>query len=245
LYGSIPLSVLGALDYQVLLGKLTIPRSALELIGAELESVETKYVTGGQIFWAPPIDGLRAGVSYVRASVDFNLRLSEGTAAQIVAAGLAPEGYEGKLVVSQKPTEFWVGSVEYTRGDWLFAAEYARSLKRQVSSLPAVVPRLLEDSERFYAMTTYRFTSYLELGTYYSVIHGDVDDRRGSSEQFTKRILAFQRDWATTVRFDVNPYWLWKLEAHFIDGAADLSQSVNPNPTRYWGLFVLRTTVTF
>jgi hypothetical protein len=38
---------------------------------------------------------------------------------------------------------------------------------------------------------------------------------------------------------------LWKLEGHFIDGTTDLLQSRNPDPERYWGLFLFRTAVTF
>jgi hypothetical protein len=50
---------------------------------------------------------------------------------------------------------------------------------------------------------------------------------------------------AASLRFDVNDHWLWKLEGHFIDGAAELDSTYNPNPKRYWGMFLLRTTVTF
>ena len=34
-----------------------------------------------------------------------------------------------------------------------------------------------------------------------------------------------------TVRFDVNEYWLWKLEAHYMDGTGDGS-STTTRPTR-------------
>ena len=55
----------------------------------------------------------------------------------------------------------------------------------------------------------------------------------------------FQRDLAATLRLDVNDHWLWKLEAHFMDGAASLPSEFNTHPDRYWGLFLIRTTVTF
>jgi hypothetical protein len=63
--------------------------------------------------------------------------------------------------------------------------------------------------------------------------------------QFAKPYLAYQRDLAVTLRYDVNDAWLWKLEGHFMDGAAALDAALNPNPKRYWGLFLLRTTVSF
>jgi hypothetical protein len=245
LYGDIPLGPLGALEYQGWFGILTVPRSALELSGGELNSVDTKYVTGGQLFLRP-IEGLRVGGTYLRTSIDFHVTLDAGSTQQLIAAGLVPADYTGKLLIQQDPASFWVASAEYTFADWLFAFEYSRWLKHQTSSLPLVLPTLDEDQERFYGMVSYRFNRYLELGTYYSVIYADIDDRRGEGEAYAgKRMTAFQRDFAGTLRIDVNDYWLWKVEAHLIDGVADLQASQNPNPTRLWGLFLFRTTVTF
>ena len=85
----------------------------------------------------------------------------------------------------------------------------------------------------------------LGVAGYYSVLHADADDRTGEGSKFSKRFLAFQRDLAGTLRLDVNENWLWKLEGHLIDGAADLDPAYNPDPKRTWGLFLIRTTVTF
>jgi hypothetical protein len=245
LYGDIPLGPAGELQYQAWLGILAVPRSALELDGASLDSVDTKYVTGGQLFYRP-IEGLRVGASYLRASLDFHLTLDSGNVSQLVAAGLVPADYNGKLLIQQAPTSFWVASAEYMVGDWLLAFEYSRWLKHQTTSLPMLLPTLDEDAERFYGMVTYRISPHFELGSYYSVTHADPDDRRGHGVGYKgKRITAFQRDLAGTLRIDINDYWLWKLEAHLIDGVAELQVSRNPNPTRLWGLFLIRTTVTF
>jgi hypothetical protein len=244
-YGNVSLAKAGALDYQAWLGTLTIPRSALELSGGTLSSVDTRYVAGGRLFWLPPVEGLRVGATYMRASVDFNVRLDPASVGALIEAGLVPATYDGGLLIQQNPTSFWVASAEYTYGNWLFAVEYARFLKHQLTSLPAVLPTIDEDSERFYALATYRLTPMWELGGYYSVIHADVNDRRGDGAAYERPFYAYQRDLAASVRFDVNPYWLWKLEGHFIDGTTDLYASTNEDPKRFWGLFLLRTTVTF
>jgi hypothetical protein len=246
LYGTIPIDVLGTLEYQAWIGTLTIPVSALELKNAELKSVDTKYVTGGQLFWRPPVEGLRVGASYLRAVIDFHLTIESGLIPQLVAANLVPADYDGNLLISQNPTGFWTGSAEYIIGRWLFAAEYSRWLKHQTNSLPAAIPTLHEDAERFYGMVTYRFSSLFELGAYYSHLYLDPHDRNGhDAQRFPIRSNAFQRDLALSLRFDVNDYWLWKLEGHFIDGTADLDPNINPSPKRRWGLFLVRTTVTF
>jgi hypothetical protein len=244
-YGERELGGSGAVDYQAWLGTLTIPRSALTLTGATLDRVDTKYVTGGQVFWHPPLDGLRVGVSYLRASIDFHVALPDPTVSGLVMAGLVPADFDGKLVVSQRPTSFVIGSAEYTHGPWLVAAEYHRAYKRQRTTLPALIPTFEQDSEGFYGMATYQASSRIQTGAYYSVNHVDVDDRKGHDPKYTENYQAFQRDLAATVRYDVNDHWLWKAEAHFIDGAADLAVADNPMPTRYWGMFLVRTTVTF
>jgi hypothetical protein len=102
-----------------------------------------------------------------------------------------------------------------------------------------------EDQERFYAMVNRRFDRHVETGLYYSILNQDADDRGGHNQaKFPERWYAWQRDLSATVRYDVNERWMWKLEGHFIDGVADLLGST-AKPERYWGLFLLKTTVTF
>jgi hypothetical protein len=246
LYGRRAFATAGELEYQVWLGSLTIPRTALELSGGDLDRVDTKYVTGAQLFWAPPVEGLRVGGSFLRASIDFHITLSPATVDALVAAMLVPADFDGKVLVAQRPTSMWVGSVEYLRGDWTFAAEYGRFLKRQVSDLPMVLPAFEEDAESFYALASYRLSSRFEVGGYYSAHHADVGDRQGREPmRYAQRHHAWQRDATATLRFDVNRHWLWKLEGHFIDGTAQVSREVAPRNERYWGLFLVKTTVTF
>jgi hypothetical protein len=245
IYGDVDLGDAGSVDYQAWLGTLAIPRSALTLTNASLEHVDTKYVTGGQLFWHPPIEGLRIGASYLRASIDFDVRFDAATASALEMAGLVPMGFDGRLVISQRPTSQAIGSAEYARGAWLFAGEYSRGYKRQRSTLSSLLPTFEQTGEGFYAMAAYQASPKIQTGGYYSVNHLDVDDRKGHDPKYTENYQAYQRDLAATVRYDVNEHWLWKLEAHFIDGAADLSVTDNPMPSRYWGMFLVRTTVTF
>jgi hypothetical protein len=244
-YGEHEVGGAGSFDYQAFLGTLTIPKNALTLSGADLDRTDTKYVTGGQVFWRPPVEGLRLGVSYVRASVDFYLHLPAATVSQLVMAGLVPATFDGGVVVSQRPTSFVVGSAEYVHGPWLFAAEYQRTDKRQRTSIPTLIPTYEQANDGLYVLATYQATPRIQTGAYYSLNYVDADDRRGHDPKYTENFQAFQRDLGATVRFDVNDHWLWKLEGHFIDGAADLNATENPMPTRYWGLLLLRTTVTF
>lgn len=236
----------GALDYQAWLGTLNVPANALEVNGATLDDIDTKYITGGQLFWRTPLEGLRVGATWLRTSIDFKLHLDPATTSALIMAGLVPMDFDGRLVISQRPDTLAIASAEYTRENWLFAAEYSRWYTRQESTLPNLLPTFNTKNERFYALASHRFDPEWELGAYYSVLYADANDRDGhDTTKFVKPYFAWQRDAAATLRFDVNEHWLWKLEAHFIDGTADLFASQNAHPERYWGLFLFKTTVTF
>jgi hypothetical protein len=62
-YGHRALGAAGELDYQLWLGTLNIPDNALIVSGATLNSIDDKYVTGAQVFWQPPLEGLRLGAT--------------------------------------------------------------------------------------------------------------------------------------------------------------------------------------
>ncbi len=241
-HGERSLGAAGDLEYQAWLGNLTIPRTALQLSHATLDRVAVKYVTGGQVFWHPPLDGLRVGATALRTSIDFHIAVDATLAGALIAGGLVPANYDGKLVISQRPATFVIGSAEYVRGDWLVAAEYSRWFTRQRSSLPVAIPTFERDSEKLYAMVTYQLSSAFQAGGYYSIYNYDVDD---TPPTYAQPFLGFQRDLSGTLRFDVNDHWLWKLEAHFMDGAASLPSELTTQADRYWGLFLVRTTVTF
>jgi len=106
------------------------------------------------------------------------------------------------------------------------------------------VPEGDTTSERAYAMLSYRLTDELEAGAYYSVQFSNVEDREGKGYGDDPE-RAWQKDLAASLRYDLEESWLWKLEGHFMDGAAALSAADNPYPKRYWLLFLLKTTVTF
>jgi len=243
-YGAYPLGAAGELDYQAWLGTWRITDDELPVSGASLDEVDTKYVTGAQLFWLPPVEGLRVGGTVLRTSIDFYMTLGPELIQQFVDAGVVPPDYDGKLRLSTRPVTLGIGSAEYTYEDWLFAAEYSRWLTRTVAE-PMIIPTSRADAERFYGMVNRRLSERLAVGAYYSVYHRDADDRRGRSPRYAERYQAWQRDLAATVQLDATYNWIWKLEAHFIDGTADLSSRDNPDPDRYWGLFLVKTTVSF
>jgi hypothetical protein len=251
LYGSHTLGGAGALDYQLYAGTIFILEEGGALDASpqlHIEEIDTKYVTGGQLFWRTPLAGLRAGASYQHTDIIFHLTLDPLTTAQLVMAGVVPPDFDGSLEYGLSGIDMMIGSMEYTLDDLTLAAEYSRWTYRITSSIPDALPESDHDEERFYGMAAYRFTGWFEAGTYYAALFLDVDDRDGNGGGFTERHRAYRKDLALSTRFDVNDFWLWKLEAHYMHGTAEVLDSDLADPdnlARRWGLFLVKTTVSF
>jgi len=226
LYGFKDLGVAGGLDYRLYGG--TIFLDVKQQAGSPFSVVDLNvpFVAGGRMLWIPPVEGLRLG-----GSLQF-LRLE---------THLLPASSSSSVAVNI-PAMLWVASVEYTVRDLLFAAEYSRWRVRAESSNPAMFPETLTFSERAYALTSYRLSSWLQAGAYYSLLFPNVSQRGGPQGR--------QLDAALTLRFDVNAYWLIKLEGHYMHGTAGLSSSLNGNRPLStlapdWALFTVKTTAFF
>jgi hypothetical protein len=72
------------------------------------------------------------------------------------------------------------------------------------------------------------------------------EDRKGRD--------AWQHDYALTLRFDLNEFWLLKLEGHLMRGTAGLDDSINKGLNgnlplnqleRTWAVFLAKSTVYF
>ena len=225
-YGYRDLGAAGGLDYRLYGGTIFLDVKQQPGSPFTVVDLNVPFVAGGRMLWVPPIEGLRLG-----GSLQF-LRLE---------THLLPASSSSSVAVNV-PAMLWVASVEYTVRDLLFAAEYSRWRVRAQSSNPAMFPESLTFSERGYALTSYRVNSWLQAGAYYSVLFPNTNQRGG----FAGR----QLDAALTLRFDVNAYWLVKVEGHYMHGTAGLSPSLNGNRplsslTPDWALFTVKTTAFF
>jgi hypothetical protein len=91
-------------------------------------------------------------------------------------------------------------------------------------------------------MAAYRVARWFTPGAYYASLVTDVHkpDTRDN----------YRRDLAATLRFDLNPYWIVKLEGHFMDGTDELDPTLNGGAqpamlAKDWFLFLFRTTAYF
>jgi hypothetical protein len=225
-YGYHRLGSPGALDYRFYAGTIFVdvkPQPGSPLVVRDLD---VPFVVGGRVMWEPPIDGLRLGGSIQVLRFDLNL---------LVPSVASP-------VLYKLPATLLVASAEYVVREFLFAVEYSRWLVKAESSRPDIVPNDSPTSERAYALATYRVYSWLQTGAYYSLFFPNADRRSGRENM--------QHDLALTFRFDVNPFWLVKIEGHYLRGTAALDPMLNDNQLLSalrpgWALFTVKTTAFF
>jgi hypothetical protein len=237
LYGLVPLSGAGDLEYRAYGGTIYLDVGN----NPAIEKLSIPYVFGGRLMWQTPLEGLQLGGSLQKLRLDFRFRPDAATLEQLDMAGALPTDFPG-FVDIEFPILLWAGSIEYSAHDFLLAAEYGRWQGKPNSSAPTIVPETELQNERYYVMASYRVTPWFTPGVYYSTLYPNVNDRKGRD--------AYQNDVALTLRYDLNPNWLVKVEGHYMHGTAGLSSAMNdarPLNTlqKDWGLFMLKTTAYF
>jgi len=224
LYGYRALGIAGGLEYRVYGGTLFLDPPTLGP-GQVLNKYEVPYVLGGRLLWEPPADGLRLGGSLQATRLNVNATLPSAT---------GPVTIEDDL-----PFLLWLASAEYTVHDLLLAGELGYWHADNDVNGQTVMSTT---NQRFYAMASYRAAAWFWPGVYYSSLRTDIHKPMTRDN--------YQHDVAATLRFDINPYWLVKLEGHYIDGTTDISAAINGGAmleslARQWFLFLIKTTASF
>ncbi|HXU80884.1 MAG TPA: hypothetical protein VN914_05770 [Polyangia bacterium] len=234
IYGYLGSERAGALEYRLYGGTIVFDlapqQSGLPYV---VRGVDFAYLAGGRLMWELPVEGLRLGGSAQVLRLDADLQ------------GTTDPRFTGHIEI---PAVLWMGSLEYSAHDWLLAAEYGRWHSKRESNIMAPPPlgtglaaAPWTANERYYALVAYRFTPHFQLGSYYAGFFPNVDKRHGRENQ--------QHDVAGTLRIDITPNWLLKLEGHYLKGTAYLSAALNDRPIQYlssrWALFMLKTTAYF
>jgi len=225
-YGYFRLGPVGGLEYRLYGGTLFSNPPAAPA-GTTLTNFTVPYIAGGRLMWDTPIEGLRAGGSAQMLRFDTTFSIPG-------AMGMPPTKLEFDL-----PFVLWLASAEYTVGNLVVAAEYGR-WRGDVEVTGAPTERVV--NERYYAMASYRVAPWFTPGIYYSSLTTDIHKPNTQDN--------YQRDAAATLRFDLNAFWLFKLEGHFISGTTDLASNLNDGRplidlTRNWSLFLAKTTAYF
>jgi hypothetical protein len=100
----------------------------------------------------------------------------------------------------------------------------------------------------YYGSVDYRLTDRIEVAIYYSEYYPDIHDKHGHKQMLYGRpdYMGWQKDTCLSLRFDPLPGWVWKLEGHYIDGAAQVFDYQDPGEVKdRWGLFATKITYSF
>lgn len=247
LFGTLPLGQAGSLGYEAFGGYMNpddkggvarnvedgLPPAPL----ARFLGLESSLITGAQLWWNAPVDGLRFGASGGQVwDFEWNIRLDPAVTGLPAAAT--------RRTRSDIPYVYL--SAEYFWRGWTFQAEYYSIFLNLVDSIGGSEVGADEyANDAWYVGASYRVNKWLELGTYYTEYYVDTADRRGHARGVSSD--AYQKDLALSTRFDLTDWWLFKLEGHWIRGTSLLQDSAS-NPTRdgdSWWMFAAKTTFSF
>jgi hypothetical protein len=251
-YGNVPLGGAGGLEYRLYGGTVFFDTAD---VSSTLTNISVPYIFGGRLMWQAPLQGLQLGGSVQKLRIDGDDVIPADQVGPLEMAGVLPMNFTG-AVHFKIPALLGVASLEYSAHDWLFASEYSRWRIGLTSSVPGFnAPNTT--SERFYVMSAYHVTPWFTPGLYYSALFANANDRSGNDPapgspagSPAQGRGAFQHDVALTMRYDLNQYWLLKVEGHFMHGTAGLTSALNDNLplsslTKDWGVLLVKTTAYF
>ena len=246
LLGDFYTSDFGSFSYSFSYGEEDVPTESGFISGLNLdddiETIECKVtnIFSGNFEWSSPLDGLRVGMNLGQYDWTWEGRTM-----------IWPEDESSSwyhLEDSIDGARYLIASAEYTWNDLVLAAEYITVDENESQDVDASDNHGEDRSEGFYGGGAYRFTEHFELGAYYSVSYPDRSDKDGKKleKKGWPAYYAWQKELVLTTRFDINEYWLVKLEGHFVNGAANFILSDNPQGLKKDSfLFAAKTTFNF
>ena len=245
-FGSVPMGKVGGLSYEAYAGYMTmdekggvarIIQNGLPAVVGSYEGIDNSLITGLQLWWNTPVDGLRAGLSYGYVW-DFTYKIGINSPSPVTGV---------QTTVADIPV--FQASLEYLWKSWTFQAEYyTYTLDGNSSwsnSLLGGPGDIRSTTDSWYVGASYRVNKLLEIGTYYSEAYANVNNRSGAGSATPSD--AYQKDLALSTRFDLTDWWIFKLEGHYYRGTSQLHDDKN-NPNRDedgWFMFAAKTTFSF
>jgi hypothetical protein len=258
IYGSMPVGIVGTLDYQVQVGVLP-----METDGGSAQQMKYKINSTGNgtatvtdagssttvlhnLEWRLPIDGLKLAATGIHTSINFEVNDAVSIGTVSLTSPPAPAGAKAVMfaprstTINNRDLHKYLFSTEYTWRDLVVAGEYmmqdfdATSVATVYSSNPAKVTSKIVPTKRdsWYVSATYRINDYFELGSYYNEYYGNRDNRDSN----------YQKDTAVTLRIDPLKNLVLKLEGHYLKGTDLL---LTPFNTDDWYIFATKVTYSF
>ncbi|MBE0595875.1 MAG: hypothetical protein IH614_01250 [Desulfuromonadales bacterium] len=212
--------------------------------------LQNDYITGGALVYNTPLSGLRFGLSFLRVKNDISFTMNKSIDPAIDPNNFNQVFNPVKLEGSLTNKSTLVGSVEYSIGPLVLAAEYSETDRVQKFSGFSGQDAT---SQSYYGMASYTFLDKWTLSALYDVYYSDKDDKDG--DDFVAQapvgqrqdFFTWRKDLGIGLRYDVNPWWTLKAEYHDIKGAGLFMTVVN-DPSKLkenWSYVALKASFIF
>lgn len=257
LYGNQSISILGRIHYDLYTGSLDVNDGEgmskySNTTRVNFDTASFKDFFGSRLKWYTPLQGLMLACSTLNFKADYT-----GT---FEALPPAPDDTFIEASIDFNDFAWIIGSIEYTRNNLILSAEYSR-MDMDIEVYDSNGNFIIDMSrvrDGYYVMASYSVNSFLEVGTYYSVLYQDKDNKKGDGYLPGYEYYAWQKDYTISLRFNITDFWNIKAEHHFMNGVF-LAEPDNP-PTitdatiygltpgcehKVWSVLALKTTFSF
>lgn len=232
-YGTRPLGGAGRVSYQLNIGTLPLNEDSALSGALSAMSMSSGATYNYGLEWQTPVNGLR-----------------------VATTGLSTEwattfgNPASPMNVSIEPFKRYFYSLEYVKNNLTLNAEYG--IENLDFTWTPANPTTFQPrrGDSWYVGAAYRFTDWMEVGSYYNEYYQDRNNRDGSNHATTygmpNDFNMYQKDFALTVRFDPVPNVVVKFEGHAIQGTALNWLNFAPaTMVKDWTLFAAKVTYNF
>lgn len=256
LYGYVPLGPGGTLGYNGQIGAMEFnaddgfSRSFAKRLDETLDisEMDADYGWFANLQWMTPLSGLKAKASYyevrgLKADGRISMTTWEG---ELMESGVTYDVMEkdGYVLSLEYTWENLVLAAEFAEDDYLVMAEFDDMPEPDSEMTLPPKARPKKTSQGWYVSGSYRFTDWSELGLSYSEYYPDADHKHGDQKKHDFR--AWLKTTTLSARFDINDYWVLKLETSYNDGFGGITLADNPDELeQYWYLFAAKMTFSF
>lgn len=254
IYGTLAAGKLGSFDYQNVYGSEDVDLDPVNLknqfaavvpgVDPDNVTMDVRYTNTTNVVWHTPLKGLRLGGTYAISQYEVSAPAVPPTPTNDPDVFIPSQpGREATIDV----TSHVIASIEYHWRDLTLAAEYLEQ-DNTVDLGLAGYPDIKYGTQGYYGSIDYRFSDWLAVATYYSVYYPNRKDKHGHAQAALGNpdFKAWQKDTCLSLRFDLTPNWLCKLEGHHINGVAQIFDYDDPGElVKVWSLYAAKVTCSF
>ncbi|MEW6708424.1 MAG: hypothetical protein AB1403_01250 [Candidatus Riflebacteria bacterium] len=205
--------------------------------------VDAKNSLSAQLLFNNLVEGLRFGATRTVFGVDMNETYLYQPTFNPVTNALAIPGFTTLMSSESRYKSIDVGSVEYTRDRFTFAAELMAAHGQTDTTFRSSLggaPIFFSNThtvEGKYAMVDYRHSDKISWCVYRGEYFADRSNKNWQN---------WQKDTCLSLRYNISADWSIKIENHWMDGVGLVQRNINQGALeRDWNLLAIKATYNF